>query len=270
MSIGFTSPAPAPSAGAPESLLFRFDSGQGLTLEDLQRHLIVTGSTGSGKTASVGNPILAGMMKSGCALLITDQKGNFRDIARRLAWALGRQEDLIEFGSAPTATPLNLLAGMDDHQLSAFFEELTTKSFKGLTHNMDFHLRGIQHSASAARLLRLLHSFVPAIDLNLVTVAEMLFNKKLAQRLYAAFKENFYDAGNGEHNDLVATVEDDRFNFMFEPRDGKNYTSDGTRSEQINYCLSGHGQPAGASWTRRESPPISRPTERPASTCKSF
>ena len=95
----------------PQECLLRFDSGNHITFEDARHHMLVMGTTGSGKTASVVLPALFRLIEAGHRGIIVDIKGNLRDQARAFARQCGREADLVEFGSASSATPLNLLSG---------------------------------------------------------------------------------------------------------------------------------------------------------------
>jgi type IV secretory pathway TraG/TraD family ATPase VirD4 len=65
-------------AKAPHECLLRFDSGNSITFEDARHHMLVMGTTGSGKTASVVLPALSRLIEAGHCGVIIDVKGNLR------------------------------------------------------------------------------------------------------------------------------------------------------------------------------------------------
>lgn len=90
---------------------------------DLHRHVLVTGGTGCGKTASVVLPLLARCLAQGqgnpekkAALLVVDVKGDLTGPVRRLAATHGRSDDIIEIASdSPHVADLFSEIGRDPH-----------------------------------------------------------------------------------------------------------------------------------------------------------
>ena len=86
-----------------EDALFTFDSGRTLSFADGARSIAIIGGTGSGKTTSIILPMINSLLRRGFGGVILDIKGNLGAQTRALAQECGRQDDIIEFGSAPTA-----------------------------------------------------------------------------------------------------------------------------------------------------------------------
>ena len=55
-----------------EACLLRFDSGYGITFEDAVHHLLIMGTTGSGKTADAVLPDLLRLLQGGPSGLVGD------------------------------------------------------------------------------------------------------------------------------------------------------------------------------------------------------
>ena len=79
-----------------EDCLLRFDSGCGITFEDAMHHLLIMGTTGSGKTAGTVLPSLFRLLMEGHCGLEGDIKGNLRAQVRALAARCGRATDIVE------------------------------------------------------------------------------------------------------------------------------------------------------------------------------
>ncbi len=191
-----------------------FDSGKSLSMDSLFVHLLAMGTTGSGKTKAGMCPVLAKVLLYGLRGLVIDVKGNLRQHVRALAAAAGRSDDIVEFGTAESAVPLNILENMTEHQVFTFFESLTRESFHGQTNNMDFHAKGVEQLCLCVKMLRLMAvqdaEFTPTLTL----LSEMLDTPLEASRLYDIFKECFYDAADKSHKKLVNTIDSDAFHVL--------------------------------------------------------
>lgn len=212
-----------------------FDNGGGITLEDLFCHLFVAGTTGSGKSWSVMLPLVKKLLELGLAGLIVDIKGNFRAQTRVLAQTCGRDADLVEFGTSSTATPINLLQGLDRFEIFRLYETLTLASFKGESHNLDFHIKGVNAATDCTMLLRFLARRDPQFEPNLALVAEMVNNIERAQALYNLFKKKVYNPRDDGHYSLVSGIEQNEFHILRDFSGEKGHNS--TREEQRTYAM---------------------------------
>ena len=240
MSMGYIRRIP-PNALPPlreEDCLLRFDSGRGIAFEDAVHHVLVMGTTGGGKTAGVVLPALLRLLDGGHCGLVVDIKGNLRAQVRALAARTGREADLVEYGTGPAARPLNILRGMDRHAMYGFFETLTLQSFRGLSNNLDWHMKGVNVAADCGELLRLLSTLDPAFEPGIVTITEMLTRPAEAARLYKIFKARVYDPDNEEHALFAGSVESNRFHVL-RTRTESGRTSETNTDEQLTWTLQG-------------------------------
>lgn len=243
MRIGFLShqdrrdPFPLPASG---QCMLRFDSGRGVTFADAGHHVCVFGTTGSGKTASVVLPGLYWLMRAGHCGLLVDIKGNLREQARALARDCGREADLVEYGSAPSATPLNILRGMDRFAMYDFFKTLTLQSIQGRSNNVDWLLKGVSMAADCGQLLCYLHTLDPMFSPNVATIAEMLDMPAEAAKLCRLFMARLYDPQNEEQAVFVERVKNNRFHVFNEYKKGET-SADGFTNieEQRTWSLDG-------------------------------
>lgn len=236
--IGFTADIPAikEEIQRPEDCLFQTDSGVQLSALDLLHHLLVLGSTGSGKTQGLALPLLYAFMRMGYAGLIIDLKGNLRSLVRRLARACGHEHRIVEYGTGKLAQPLNLLENLTFHGYNAFFENLVKRHCNNQTGNLDFHLRGAKQAVDCAKLLYFLSESLEWIEPNLVVISQMLNSENLSQQLYKYFKEEIFNAENEEHAEFSQEVEGDCFHILYSPEtDDNEFNTD--RMRQIGYAL---------------------------------
>lgn len=219
-----------------EDCMVRFDSGYGITFEDAVHHVLIMGTTGSGKTADAMLPALLRLLNGGHCGLVVDIKGNMRAQARALAARSGREADLVEYGTGPAAQPLNILKGMDRYAMYGFFETLTRQSFRDSSHNLDWHMKGVNVAADCGWLLGLLAALDPMFEPNIITIAEMLSRPDEAVRLYKLFKDRVYDRDNEEHALFVSSVEANRFHVL-RARNENGRNSEVSTDEQLTWTL---------------------------------
>lgn len=214
-------------------LIFEFDHGAGLTLDDMMRHLLCTGITGSGKTTSVGAPLLKGMLSTGCGAFIADHKGNLRTTVRKICRILGREQDIIEYGTGPQAIPVNVIEGMPIYGVRNFFSVLMRKVIDSKSGNLDFHEKGVSFCVDVVEMLRFLHEHVagfPKASMSLV--AEDLMDEDHAFALWDYFKRHVFDKSNDGHFDLLRRVEAGPFHILSK---GKKAAIGSSRVDQVAY-----------------------------------
>ncbi len=208
----YTKETVAPAA--PENLLLEFDSGRGITFDSSLRHLLVTGTTGSGKTRSVMLPILKRHIESGNCGFVVDVKGNLRGMIREIAEDCGRGDDVVEFGTSETATPVNLLSNMDAPQFYDFCIELMRDNFFGETNNMDFHVRGARIAKECFQMLKWLGARHPVLAPNLLTILELFSDFKRATALFQHFASDIADRNDEEQMEFVKGVKNSQFHVL--------------------------------------------------------
>ena len=240
MSMGYVQHATinAFPATPEEDCLLRFDSGYGITFEDAVHHVLIMGTTGSGKTADAVLPALLRLLLRGHCGLVVDIKGNLRAQVRVLACRCGREADIVEYGTGPGARPLNILKGMDRYAMYSFFESLTRQSFRDSSNNLDWHMKGVNVAADCGWLLCLLAALDPMFEPNIITISEMLSRPDEAVRLYQLFKARVYDRDNEEHALFVSSVEANRFHVLRERKEYGN-RSEVESDEQLTWTLQG-------------------------------
>ncbi len=222
-----------------DNALLLFDSNNNISLEDARHNSLVLGSTGSGKTYSAVLPATYSFIRKGYAGIIIDIKGNLRDQVYSLAKACGREKDLVEFGTAASATPLNLLANMDPHEVHETIKTLTLDNFQGQSHNLDFHMKGVEQAVSCAQLLSYLSEKENDIAPNLCFISELITDLDLASILYKHFLDSVYDENNFEQKEFVSKIESCFFHlFNYSKHSNSNNQRESSRYfEQLNYCL---------------------------------
>lgn len=205
---------PARAKVKEDEIFLSLDSGRFITFADATHHLLTLGSTGSGKSQTVIYPALQKLLRAGSFGLIIDIKGNMRGNIRRLAKQCGRENDIIEYGTSPSATPLNMLKGMDRHKLRQFFEQLTIQNFRGASQSIDWHMKGVSVAADCGQLLMFLGEKYPNFPLNCRLIYEMVSDPVEARKLFTFFREKVYDRARPDHKRLVTAVENNRFHAL--------------------------------------------------------
>ncbi|QTO39699.1 type IV secretory system conjugative DNA transfer family protein [Desulfovibrio desulfuricans] len=181
-----------PTTSPSEDALFTFDSGRTLSFADGARSIAIIGGTGSGKTTSIILPMINSLLRRGFGGVILDIKGNLGAQTRALAQECGRQDDIIEFGSAPTAQATNLLAGLKKHEIADLFQVIATDGVER-DPNVSWHAKGgalasdVAHSMLA--LSKIAHKshfsrqFVPTLK----AVYSALCNQKFSSSLWSFY-----------------------------------------------------------------------------------
>lgn len=222
--IGFTArrnTAPVVSAVPPCSkTLFVLDSGRHLSMENAIRSTSAIGGTGSGKTTSVVLPMADSLIAGGFGGLILDVKGNLRPKILAIAAHHGRLDDVVEFGTSPTACRTDFLAGMGEHEVVELFSSLATCGIGEGNQNMNFFLHGGCIYRDVWRCLRDISRVCPGSEFSeqfiptLAKVYRVVNNAPLAQGLWAfylasirhAIKE--YERNGEEPPDSVVKAEE--------------------------------------------------------------
>jgi len=213
---------------APHECLLRFDSGNSITFEDARHHMLALGTTGSGKTASVVLPALFRLIEAGHCGVIIDIKGNLRGQARAFARQCGRSADLVEFGSSPSATPLNLLCGMDMSAVRNLLRTLTMGHFQSASHSKDWHMKGVHQGGDCVQLLRYLTELDTAFEPTLCMIASMVNDYALSAGLFGLFKKALFNKNNVEQRMFVQQIASNEFHIF-------NYDAERTAKRSSSY-----------------------------------
>ncbi len=171
-------------------ILIRFDSKKILTYKDASHHVLILGTTGSGKTASAIAPMLRAMMASNFGGLIVDIKSNLVHTARLIAKSCGREQDIQELGSEKTATRINILQGKSVSEIHYFLTLLIGHLSNESDHNRNFHMAGVSQAAQCAEVLLIMSEIDKKYTPTLQLLAEMLNSPSEATALFVHFWEN--------------------------------------------------------------------------------
>lgn len=240
--IGFTTSTPvkAPeSQKGKERHLLVTDKGLAIGLQDALCNTMATGTTGCGKTGSVGLPCANSLIAHGLPGFMTATKSNFGLKIRSLAAAHGRSADIVEFGSGPAAIRCNLLANMEFEKMRQFFEDMVRTHTRGVTENWVWLLKGIHQAAHCGQLLRFLSEkfsgYAPSISL----VAEMVNNQPISVELYKYFLAHVFEKGRPEHELFRSQVDAQRFHILRQSSERAGSASGITEDEQNTWNLQG-------------------------------
>jgi len=221
----------------PEDCLIRFDSGNGITFEDARHHILVMGTTGSGKTADVILPVLERMMAKGHSGVIVDVKGNMSSQTRTFAKHCGRSADIVEFGSSPTATPVNILNNMNINDARCFLETLTNGCVSHADHNKYWHLKGVHQAGDCVQLLRYLMKFNAIFEPSISMISALINNFHLSNQLYDLYKKEVYDKEDVEQYTFVKRFESDAFHIFNPPPENDNDRAELERMHQLTWHM---------------------------------
>jgi len=194
--------------------LFTFDSGTPISLPEAAHHVLILGGTGRGKTSGLVIPMLWRLVEQGLGGLVLDVKNTFGDTVRRIAAGCGRDADVVEIGSLPSAAPVNLLAGMPHDQLSLQIESML---LTGLEHtgNADWLHKGVRLTVDCARLLLFLDEILPGkgYSPSLAHLSRILDDFGYARSLWKAFL-GVADRTRSDHREFLQKVESDHFHIL--------------------------------------------------------
>lgn len=236
MAIGFNSYPPkkaSPAIVDPGQILITTDSGIIITMKDAWQHFATFGATGSRKTSNSILPMAEKLINAGFGGLIPDIKGNVYDQIYHFAVNAGREGDIVQFGTSKGAVKTNLLANMPPHELHNFFYRIVMHSFGGLTHNMDFHAKGVKMLVDICVLLNYLHSVNKKCIANLCTIDEMLNDYLAAAKLWQYFLNNVYDANDKDQKRFVNSVKSNPFHLFLESDESRKNKE---RNDQLAYA----------------------------------
>ena len=139
-----------------DEALFIFDDGSGLSLQDACRNVFISGQTGVGKTRTVVNPMIKNLIKNGLGGIIFDIKGSLKKDVYAIAKKIGREKDVVEFGSSDGANATNLLNGLKMHEIGQLFEEMVKDDGVDKDNNMHWCLKGAVYATEICEMMRIL------------------------------------------------------------------------------------------------------------------
>ena len=209
-------------ATAPDDLapLLRFDGGQCLSIvEAAHGGLLVIGGPGRGKTTGIVLPAADVLIQGGYAGLAIDVKNTFTPALRKLAAEAGRLEDIIEIGTHPAATPVNVLSGLDADALDRTLHDLVAGELRH-TSNFDWTLKGVRIVCDCARVLSHLAEDDPRFAPSFALLDRMTSDYGFARKVYLHWRERAYRASDAAQAALAARVENEAFHPLNERAGG--------------------------------------------------
>lgn len=215
-------------------ILYEFDEDDTISFAEGTHGVLVLGGVGRGKTASFMLPMAESLIAAGLPGLIIDIKNNFTDQVRRLAATAGRENDIVEIGTHPTATPINLLAGLSPDETHLLIESLL---LSGQEHskNIEWLHSGVRLLGDIAILLR----FVSQVDLrfapSFVLLDRCINDYDFARTLFQMYLERTYDADDYTQQSFVKRVRTSAFHILSDTR----HRSSQKYEEQLAFQLYG-------------------------------
>lgn len=140
--------APAPASETADAVL-RFDGGETVSRLDASHNVLVLGTTGSGKTASIVAPALDALCGAGFGGVVIDSKGSLTPIVHAIAAKHGREADIIEAGPYEDCVPVNLLAGRTAGEARDILEPLLLGYCSSDREGTFWHRTGLQQFMDA-------------------------------------------------------------------------------------------------------------------------
>lgn len=217
------------------NLILKYDDGNGLSIQSANHNVLVTGTTGSGKTSSVILPMLNNLISSGKSGVVIDVKNNFTEKVYSIAKEYGREGDVVEIGNADTAHNINLFKGLTGNNLTDFIEKISIGAVGNQTGNKDFLLMGVSLVVDVYNLLKILCKFDRRLQTSIKNISAMLSNIELSTWLCSKFKNSFYDRNNKEHIRFINKICSDKFS-IFSKAISEKLTAE--QSIQIQYRIS--------------------------------
>ncbi|MCR4666887.1 MAG: TraM recognition domain-containing protein [Desulfovibrio sp.] len=198
LSIGFTASRDIARAKPVQEVsdcdsLMKFDSERILSMVQGTRSVANVGGTGSGKTSGVMSPMVDHLIRAGYGGLILDVKGNMLSKILPIVAQHGRLDDVVEFGTSPTACRTDFLEGMAEHEVADLFSTLATCGIGKNSHNMNFFMNGSRIYYNVYRCLLDISRIHPDSDFSrqfrptLAKVFHVVNNPRMAQGLWSFY-----------------------------------------------------------------------------------
>lgn len=222
-------PAPLP--------LYEFDEGNSITIDEGTHGVLVIGGVGRGKTASFMLPMVSALIEQGLPGLILDIKNNFTGQVRQLARLAGREDDIIEIGTHPTAMPINLLEGLSQSEIQQLFESLLLSGQEHST-NIDWLYKGVRLLADMAMLLRFVSQNERRFAPNFALLDRCVNDYDFSRKIFEFFLSSIYNHDDFAHCSFVTRVQSTAFHILTEKQKRATKTYD----EQLDYQLRGPRQ----------------------------
>ncbi|CCH48518.1 type IV secretory system conjugative DNA transfer family protein [Pseudodesulfovibrio piezophilus] len=214
--------------------LYQFDEGGTLSFNEGTHGVLVIGGVGRGKTASFMLPMASALIDAGLPGFIIDIKNNFTGQIRKLAKNAGREDDIVEIGTHPAATPVNLMAGLDVDEMQQMIESLL---LSGQEHskNIEWLHSGVRLLADIALLLR----FVSQVDVrfapSFVLMDRCVNDFRFVRNIFNMYLDRVYDNGDIKQRAFTNRVRTSPFHILSD----KIYRTSLKYNEQLGFQLYG-------------------------------
>ena len=226
--------------------LFSFDSNFTIPFETGIKSVMIIGSTGSGKTASVVLPMIKNCIKEDLGGIILDVKGNLRGKVRAIADSYGRIDDVVEFGASDTSCKTNIIGAMDEHIVADLFRTFSSYGMSGGGDDKYFFEIGAKICTDVYRCLKMLsesrkeNEFLKQFTPTMYKIYQVICDRQLALGIWTLFLVEFerrkkYKYNITEWKKLINDVQSNRFHLFKDAESFKK--TDSTYEEQMAWNL---------------------------------
>lgn len=139
--------------------------------------------------------------------LCLDIKGNMINYIKALAYACGRESDILELGTGAEARPINLITGMEEGKIFDLYKALTLKDMP-YEQNKTWIFSGIHAAKDLTLLCRVLAKRYPQFTPSLALTSEFLDDYQSCSAIFNICKELF---GDKDEQSLIRRIENDCF-----------------------------------------------------------
>lgn len=226
--------SPKPALANNTDCMLAFDSGKYVSFADALSHTLVFGTTGTGKTRSVAGPAIGAHILAGHGGLIIDAKGNLIDFVRSFAAKAGRSVEVLEYGTFPSAIPVNIISKMTPALFYDFCFDIMRSSYNGNSHNEDFHMKACSIARDCFEFLQFMQKRIPECEPTLPLILEMFCNPRKATEIFEIFANDMADKDSKEEQALIGLVRNSQFHVLSQT-EKKLRNAGNTHHEQCSY-----------------------------------
>lgn len=202
--------------------LLKIDDQHRLSFREGTMNMLVLGGIGRGKTTNFIQPVTQALIAGGHAGLIVDVKNNFASKVRRMAAYYGREQDVIEIGNRETATPVNIIRGLQREEIKQILKPDTTNH-----KDPAWALGGWRQCCDVIDILHFTYNKTRAqeFDVSLSLLSYCINEIYIARGLYEYFKLMIYDSSDFEQFCLVERIDNELFHMLNAKNDDDNHYS---------------------------------------------
>ena len=226
--------------------LFSCDSNFTIPFETGVKSVMIIGSTGSGKTASVILPMIKNCIKENMGGVILDVKGNLRAKVRAIADSYGRIDDIVEFGASETACKTNIIGAMEDYIVTDLFKTLCSYGMSRDGNGQFFYMSGAKICSDVYKCLNMLseskkeNKFLKQFTPTLYKIYQVISDRQMASGIWTLFMMEYerrkkYNSDLSNWQTLINDVKSNRFHLFKDAESYKN--TDSSYEEQMAWNL---------------------------------